>query len=503
MGWLNRTITRCRVGPETVYTGGWTAAAGRELPMLTPAELFTLATVRAVLSVPAGRARTTWVAPGETRLSVFSEPSGTVQSVLRAESVPGVGGRISCGAPSPWGFCEEWAVLGRTAAGGVDGLASLAVPAYRTVDGALQNTRLLAAVRDALADTLATGPGLVDLVPGPPDLGELVAVCEPPVEDSAFALAEDYVLPVPPEFAHGATVPLPPDAGGHVLAALRQGGWPATTSAAGTVAALDGGRSWHTGLARIGGRVLGFELPAEGDAARQGTFRAATTLLAWLAHATARSAPATSAALTARLERWTAPYRDPDRVRLLRPAWDAATPAAAVTLQPGTVLPVGLVVTTRLDGLPARLFQAQAWLPARERVAGDDGPPRRRPALDHRGYQRRYQRRGPASLRRDGRIQPCVRYAHTEPREPGRLPAVDDSAASFWEVTVRDRRRDDGRHEAVVLVSGLSRMGGTLCYGAELMGLLDIFAWLVRHGDPTADIRTVTLRPSADTPWGS
>ena len=55
----------------------------------------------------------------------------------------------------------------------------------------------------------------------------------------------------------------------------------------------------------------------------------------------------------------------------------------------------------------------------------------------------------------------------------------------------------------MVLVSGLSRMGGTLCYGAELMGLLDIFAWLVRHGDPGADVRTVTLRPSADAPWGS
>jgi hypothetical protein len=165
------------------------------------------------------------------------------------------------------------------------------------------------------------------------------------------------------------------------------------------------------------------------------------------------------------------------------------------------VLPVGLVVTTRLGGLPARLFQAQAWLPARERVAGD-GDPRRRPVADPRD-RRRYQRRGPASLRRGGRTLPCLRYAHTDPLEPGRLPAVDDRAASFWEVTVRDRRGDDGRNEAVVLVSGLSRMGGTLCYGAELVRLLDSFAWLVRHGDPGADIRTVTLRPSADTPWGT
>ncbi|MFL6073101.1 MAG: hypothetical protein ACJ73S_06850 [Mycobacteriales bacterium] len=498
MGWLNRTITRCRVNPEAVETGGWAAGVARELPMLTPSELLTLATLRAALTVPAGRARAAWVAPGETRLSVFTEPSGTVQSVLRAESVPGGGGRISCGAPSPWGFCEEWAVLGRAAGDGTDGLASLQVPAYRTVDGALRNTRLLAAVREALADTLAGGPGPVALESGPPHLDRLVAVCEPPVEEPAFALADDYVLPVPPEFVHGATVPLPPDAGRHVLAALRHGGWPVTSSPSGAVAALDGGRTWHTGLARIGGRVLGFELPEEGEAGRQGTFRAAATLLAWLAHATARSAPATSAALTARLERWTAPYRDPERVRWFRPAWDAATPAAAVTLRPDTVLPVGLVVTTRQDGLPALLFQAQAWLPARERLAAEEGP-RRRPAPDHR----RYQRRGPASVRRDGRIQPCLRYAHTDPLAPGRLPAVDDRAASFWEVTVRDRHRDDGRHEAVVLVSGLSRMGGTLCYGAELMGLLDIFAWLVRCGDPGADVRTVTLRPGADTPWGS
>src|SRR5690242_19665470 len=369
---LNRAITRARVGPVVADVGGWPAVLARRLPMLTRDELLVLAALRAALSVPAGHARTAWVAPGERRLSAFTEPAGLVQSVLRAERLPGAGTRIACGAPSPWRFCEEWAVRAHTAGGNP---AWLDVPAYRTVEGALGNAALLGDVRVAFGDALADGPGPVALQPGPPDLDRLVELAVPAVAEPAFALAGDCVLPVPAEFAHGLTVPLPPGGGGHLRAALRHGGWPVTSSPAGTVAALDGGRSRHTGLARVGGRDLGFELPDEGEAGRQGTFRAAATLLSWLARATARSAPDTSAALAARLERWTARYRDPDRARWFRPAWDAATPAPAVTLHPGTALPVGLVVTTRRGDLPARLAQAQGWLPARERRHGTD--PRR------------------------------------------------------------------------------------------------------------------------------
>ena len=42
-----------------------------------------------------------------------------------------------------------------------------------------------------------------------------------------------------------------------------------------------------------------------------------------------------------------------------------------------------------------------------------------------------------------------------------------------------------------------------LTFHAVVFSACYIFAWLVRCGDPTADVRTVTLRPSADFPWGS
>jgi hypothetical protein len=109
-----------------------------------------------------------------------------------------------------------------------------------------------------------------------------------------------------------------------------------------------------------------------------------------------------------------------------------------------------------------------------------------------RDENRVYLRRGPAVLMSDGKATPHLRYAHSGSVEFPRFALIGDDECWFWETTVRSRL-DGGRRTGALMVSGLSRVDDVVCYGQELVRLLETFAWLVTAKDPAARIRTVRM----------
>jgi hypothetical protein len=503
MGLFDKLRTRGQVQPVPAQVGDWIDDLAEDLPMLGDQELLTLAALRAAVSVDLGGARSRWLLPGETSLSIFHEDARTVRSLLRVESVASPGDRILCGAASPLGITEDWTLCART----VDEPVTIDVPSYTTSDGAVPNDDLLAITRDAWTAALWEGPGEVIITPGPPNLDELVRPRPAPVGDGEFPLAHDYLVPVPEEFRDGAVHGLP-GAVAALLDAVRADGWPTYppdgAAPPGSVGAVDlgGGRPGHTGRAwvvagsaAVGGApgsdgtagALVLSLPEESPTGRQRTFRAAVTVLTRAVHDLREPHPALAEAISGWVRRLTEAHRAEDRAGSLLPYWESAPSLPAVDVGPGIDLPVGLVVTGSRPGLTGELVLAQSWLLAMERVFGKGLRAATREA------NRRYLRRGPAVLRINGQTLPYLRYAHTGGVEFGRFAVIDDGPAWFWEVRTGAQQLDDGRHEGLLLVTGLARTADGVCYGPELLRLMSTFAWLVREHDPDVEIETIAL----------
>ena len=151
-------------------------------------------------------------------------------------------------------------------------------------------------------------------------------------------------------------------------------------------------------------------------------------------------------------------------------------------------LPIALVVRSS-DESPAlgRLLMAQNWLMAFQRTMT------RGLTQASRDGKRVYLRRGPAILKINGKPTAFLRFAHSGAVTTPTFTFVDGSESWYWETTLRSRELEDGRHETVLFVSGLSRAGNVLCYGAELLRLMATFGWLIQGVDPDAEIQTLTL----------
>lgn len=171
------------------------------------------------------------------------------------------------------------------------------------------------------------------------------------------------------------------------------------------------------------------------------------------------------------------------------PCWADGTSASAVVAGEARI-PLGLVARVRSDSLVLPYLQAFLWAVQRDGWVGP-GPGATGPGRAH--YHRV---RGPSLVEMDRDFSARVRYVQSGDVPLGRLGRIGaEEDLWFWETALSGRELDDGRIEVVLGVSGLSRVGGILCYGEELAAALTAFAWQVQNGWPDAEVFTLLLAP--------
>lgn len=87
-----------------------------------------------------------------------------------------------------------------------------------------------------------------------------------------------------------------------------------------------------------------------------------------------------------------------------------------------------------------------------------------------------------------------LRFTHAEAGEARYLNRVSIEATWAWALERAQDALPDGRVEYRVQVSGLSRAGGLVAYGSELVQLLRAFHSRVVDIDPDAETETLSVR---------
>ncbi len=261
------------------------------------------------------------------------------------------------------------------------------------------------------------------------------------------------------------------------------------------------------GISLNGGRDLGYcaieligsdedaalviRLTDEGSISRQRTFRAALRCLNRLSLGLASQNPEIAAALDNFIAMCSAGRESPPMERLI-PAWGGSAPTGVVVLTPGTALP--LVVRIRTTCPPATLDSylniACAWVLPRERTWTQGLTAKKRTENRH------YTMRSVSQVRLDGTLKRMFRYGEGGLTPLAKHRVTDGQMPWFWQITGAFGEREDGRTEALLSISSLSRTQDILCYGQELARFLAAFEWQVNSSDASAEYKSVGLMVS-------
>ena len=304
----------------------------------------------------------------------------------------------------------------------------------------------------------------------------------------------DHLLPLPEAFRDGVRIDLPSGSRSAVQGSISAGFSPNLPAANGLEGiSLDGGRALEHCFIELAGDgdhpALVVHVPNEGAISRQRTFRAALRCLDRLSLGLGQTYPDAAAEINAFVATCTDDRQSPSRNTRFLPAWGGKDPTGVVVLKSGTHLPLlGRIRTTNSEvALDSFMNIAAVWVLPRER-SWSQGIRQAK-----RDQNRHYTMRGPSQTKVDGKPQRVYRYGEYAPTSPEKHRFTDDRVPWFWQVNGIYSELDDGRIQALVSVTALSRTGDILCYGQELARFLSAFEWQVKLRDPDAEFATVSL----------
>jgi hypothetical protein len=495
MGLLAKSATKRAVAPVSTAVGEWLPSLANAHPYLSRRDLFNL-TLMEPLFATTESARSSWLTGSKATTSEIE--AKTLGAVLRLEGDgPGGLSQFSVAVPSPTGNSVfDWRLNVQLAD---NGDVEISVGAYRTREDKLLNERVLEHVRERIPSALAVGP-ILARTDGPPDLDANVTRC---VLSGAFGkakspFANDYLVPLPAEFVHGATLSLPKGTAKALSAVLPDSEFPSIATGDGLRAIdLSGGRPIG-GVLRVvadhnGDRLL-LDWPTcstESDIGRQRTFRLAMRALRDLALRSARSAPDAATVIETYIARLaTEPNNAENRSDSFVPAWSDVIAAEAVTMpKRGGWLPIGIVCTAPDETLWPSVMAAEASLTVRQRTWARGLTQRTRDKT------RSYSARRPIVLRStEGKTIPYLRYGASFAMDVDKYGTYADNRSWFWEARLGSKILANGRRRSLLLAQGLSHTDGFISYGMELFGLFRGFCWAVKHQFPDAELSTLWLQ---------
>jgi hypothetical protein len=493
--------------PRRVQAGDWAAALGTRFPFLERIDMFGLAGLRALLAVNPGYYSSTYITEGKHSTSQIYESS--THSLLRCRwASPSGITMLDCGAPRPdLAFAADWQLRYMVSEYGE---AVIEVPYHRMTNNNFRSGELMVRLREAVTETLATGIQL-ELDDGPPSTEGLVVnmpadtARHPDNDQSPFG--QDRLGGVSGVYRE--PLALSVSARDAVLAAIDASHF---RSAPGDgdvlrVASLAGGRPLDAGSValRRGAESdqLAIDIPATLEPTeRDRSYRAAMRFLSFLARHLEESAPDSSAAVRAHMERIGADNKNAwmtaagTRLKDRPPGlwlsnWDRRTAVPMVPIAVGRRYPVGVRVTTATA--TSYLLQANAaadWVNAFKQarpVLRPDGRPSGR-----QGFTAR--RCGPLYSENNRQIS-CLRYVPDQDIGDYSLTRVATEKSWFWEVNPRGASATEpsGSNGGTLLVTGWSQADGVLGYGQDLLAMLQAFTEVVSVTDDKARIQTLYL----------
>ena len=499
------------VEPMRVQAGSWITDAAARFPFLTRNEITGLAGLRALLATDTGYHSSSHLTGSV--LSTRQMYGSMLHSLLRANMIQHSGATIlTCGAPKPdLTFAYDWQLKYTV---GDDGTVAIEAPQYRQGNNEVRSAELLARVRAAVAETLASGVHL-HLGEGPPYTEGLVATMPygrpgyPDDDDSPFR--HDFLGGVP---AGGcAPLDLPAQAVGAVTDAMRRGHFRVGPGYGEDlcVATLAGGRTSDSGsviLRRVDeGIQLIVALPAGLPPVElERSYRAALRCLERIGLNLRETDPGLATTIGEHVARlgsvtqkaWSAAsaVRLADRPPgLWMEHWNRSTAAPMVPVAAGRWYPIGvLAASPEQTNYVSRAAQATDWVGTFKRVKPVLGP-KGRPTNRHTFTSRRCGLLHNAS----DKALPYLRFAASEVVWDHMLKGVTSQQAWFWEVNVRPVTElrlsgaDSPLDGGLLLATGWSHADGVLGYGENLISLLRAFADVVTATDPQARIHTLYL----------
>ena len=499
------------VEPLHTPAGSWITDVAARFPFLTRNEITGLAGLRALLATDTGYHSSSYLTgPKVTASRMYGS---LTHSLLRANVIQHAGVTIlTCGAPNPdLTFADDWQMKYVV---GEDGTAVIEVPRYRRSDNEVRSAELLAQLRGAVAESLASGVHL-HLGEGPPHTEGLVvptsagAAGYPDNDDSPFR--HDFLGGVPADGC--APLDLPAQATGAVRDAMLRGYFRAGPGYGDDlcVASLAGGRAFDSGsviLRRTGeGGQLIIYLPAGLPPVElERSYRAALLCLERIGLNLKETEPGLAttigdhvnglAAVTQKA--WSAASGTRLRDRppgLWTEHWSRSTAAPMVPVAAGRWYPIGVLgVSPEQTNYVLRAAQAADWVSTFKRIKPVLAP-NGRPTNRH-GFT---SRRCGLLRNNDDKPLPYLRFAAGELIWEHRMKGVSGPHAWFWEVNARTVTGlgPPGRHDSpdggLLLTTGWSHADGVLGYGDNLLALFRAFANVVTATDRQARIYTLYL----------
>lgn len=496
------------VQPLRIPAGNWISETAQRFPFLTRNEITGLAGLRALLASDTGYHSSSYLTgSGVTSSQMYGS---MLHSMLRANVIQHSGTTIlTCGVPKPdLTFAHDWQL--KYTVGG-DGTALVEVPRHRQGNNEARSAELLARVRTALTESLASGVHL-HLGEGAPYTEGLVSTVPygapgyPDNDDSPFR--HDFLGGVPADGCD--PLDLPDHAASAVTDAMLRSHFRARPGYGDDlcVASLAGGRPFDSGaviLRRSGeGLQLVIYLPAGLPPLElERSYRAALRCQERIGLNVKETEPALGTAIGEHVARLAAvtqkAWSAASGTRLAnRPPglwiehWNRSTAAPMVPVAAGRWYPIGvLAISPGPNKYVLRAAQAADWVSTFKRVRPVLGP-NGRPTNRHNFTSRRC---GLLHNANDEAL-PYLRHSASELVWDHRMKGVTAAQAWFWEAHARPVTGfgpDGSVGGGLLLATGWSHADGVLGYGENLLMLLTAFADVVTATDPQARIHTLYL----------
>jgi hypothetical protein len=497
--------TAALVEPAYTRAGNWITDAAAQFPFLRRHEIVGLAGMRALLAVDTGYHSSSYLTGQYTAGQLYGS---LTHSLLRCNVIQHNGTiLLTCGAPKPdLAFASDWQIKCMVTD---DGTAAIEVPQYRHIGNDVRSAELLAQLREALTEHLASGVRL-HLGEGPPSTEGLIttmpadAARYPDNDDSPFG--HDYLGGV--TAVYGEPLNLPARARSAVMAAISQSHFRSTPGYDDElyVASLAGGRPFDSGsvaLRRAGENdQLVIRIPAglpPVDLER--SYRAALRLFDKIARTLKEPEPELSKAISEHVSHIAAEVQKAwsaasgTRVKDRPPGlwvqhWSRTSLAPMVPVAAARWYPIGVLATSPAQNdYILRAAEAADWVTTFKRtkpVLLPNGKPTNR----HNFTSRR------CGLLHNSSDQtlPYLRFASSDVVWDHLFKGISPPQAWFWEVNARPVTASAlSRAGGLLFTTGWSHADGVLGYGENLLSMFRAFADVVSATDKDARIQTLYI----------
>lgn len=482
MGMLDRSATKRKTAPVPAPVGAWGNDGDLSTVGLDTSDGMWLACMHAMLTLDDKSATSAWRAPDQTRQNQFSAFFSATNVILDADRVNTTTSSISAGGSGPLVASKDW-----TAAFDPES-QTITVAQLVTKDDKVINDKLPDEARQRLAHGVAARRYGLRTAPGAPDQRALVVTVPNRRPDTYSPFQNDYLSQPPSWFTAPFNVLLGVAPDPDALQSVRNVFAP--------FAQPDGSFALTAGSADLplraalrdsdDGSLLAVEWDqAPSDTAARTGAQVMLRLLALQAEALTASWPSAATALRDTFASLNSGWT-PTQTGESGGSWTKKVARPTLELAPGAAVPVVMTIMSSRS-VAGPMQEASFWLPqyTYRWTSGLSKRARENPTVLTR---RVGTVRGP-----NGEPTPWVRFAEVENSTRGVPADIRPWNSRFWELTVSATKLDDGRTRSRVAVSGLTRVGEAVAYGAELVEYLSVLAALTTAGDPDATVTTTYL----------